>query len=439
VRPKIQYRYKSWNPSRILAYDTYAPNPKDAQAERDGIYEKALRRFQTKISFERDPLWQVVLWRADTDADKHRMYFTLLIDHLIIDGRGTIKLAKALVNRDISQLPKEDISLYTKIGLGQDMDVLPPYSFIASLMLKGATYPLLPGFLQRWLGQHPVWPEKISKAPIDSPWRSSILDIPSDVIQKLKKVGPKHGVASLNATLHGAWVVTLWALFLDRDENRAQMLKDISVKDLRDVGKGDPYCLGGHPTMYIWSSGLLTGDTRFWAMTKTYEAVSTDSLAHADGTNIMRMANLFKDAALDPADSKHRAPDSQALPVGDKRAHTLREEDALRRINSLSPYDGLSGIWSNLSYVPLPERTIDMVIGCSGTATGTAFNTCVLGHENGARVQSAYADGAAMRERDVKEVERMFLGVLKSVAANGDRDWVLQDLVDVVQPIRPRL
>lgn len=436
TKPKMQYRYSTWDPDQILANETYVAKPNDPQADRDAIYETALRLFQTKISFDNDPLWRVFIFRASSDADNKRLYLSLTFDHVIIDGRGAVNLAKALVAKDISQLPKEDIQLYEKSGLGQEMDEKPPYSFIASIMGRAIVYPRLPALMQRWLGEYPTWPQRISQPTIDTRWRSAILDIPNDVIKKVKRVGPRHGITSLNSTLHTAWVVAVWVLFLQREEARSQAIKDVSIKDLRDAG--DPYCVGGHPTMYVWSSGILTHRTRFWALAKSYEIVSTDPRSAEYGLNMMKMLNLSENKPINPEESKFRAPHSLELPAGDKRAHTLREEDSLMKINSLSPYTGLSGIWSNLSYVGLPEGAIDAVIGASGSATAPAFNPVLIGHENGTRVQNAYSDGAAMTEKDVKNVQRLFLNILIDISREEKKDWIVGDFIDTT-PIRAKL
>ncbi|KAH8901644.1 hypothetical protein GQ53DRAFT_835346 [Thozetella sp. PMI_491] len=419
-RPKLQYRYSTWDPKQVLAHETYVANVNDAKAERDVVYDMALRMFQSKISFDQDPLWRVTIFRASTDAEQSRLYFSLTMDHVITDGRGAVKLAQALVADDISHLPKEDIELYEKTGLNSGLEERPSVLFILSAIFQLVLPPRLPAFTHKWIGYAPPWPQKIPRPTIDSPWKSSILDIPADLMLKLKEVGKRHGVATLNPTLHTAWAVTIWAMFARRAGN--QVIRDFSIKDLRDVNKGDPYCLAGHATAYLWSTGALTDKTEFWALAKSYATVSVDPQACAYGDNLMRLLHLSKEGPIDPHGSKFRAPDTLELPAGDKRAHTRREEGALKKINSLSPYTEMSGIWSNVSYFHLPKGATDMIFGVSGNATGTAFNTCLIGHENGIRIQNAYSDGAAMKEEEVKEAERMCLGILETIARDEGKD-----------------
>ncbi|VUC32193.1 unnamed protein product [Clonostachys rosea] len=427
TNPKFRYRYSSWTADQILSSKTYEANPNNPKAERDSVYEMALRQFQVKISYDSDPLWGITLFRASSNPDSQTLYVALTLDHVIIDGRGAVKLAKALVATDISHLAKEDVELYDKAGIGQGAEELPPYSLIAATIFRMVLVPRLPQVVKRWLGYVPAWPQKISQATIDSPWKSSIVDVPANLTLKLKDVGKKHGVATLNPTFHTAWVLAIWALFIDGKSDEA--IWDCSVKDLRDVDKGDPYCMAGHPTIYMWSTGRVKDQSRFWDLAQAYSNVSTDPQAALDGWNMMKMVNMMKNGPTNPEECKYRAPDFDSLPAGDKRACTLAEEEALKKINSMSPFQGMSGTWSNLSYLGLPEGATDMIFGVSGNATGTAFNTCLVGHEGGARIQNAYSDGAAMAEDDVKRAESIFLHILQSIVEEEEKDWTVADLV----------
>ena len=185
--PKMQYSYWHWAPEQILYSTTYLANPDDLNAERDVMYDKALRMFQTQVSFDSDPAWGVILFRASSNPDDHRLYLALVMDHVLCDGRGAVKLAKALVADDIAQLPKEDIELYAKVRIGADG--LPPVSVIATTMFRHLVIPRLPGFMQNWLGYVPAWPQKISQPTIDSPWKSSIVDVSAGLMQQLKDIG----------------------------------------------------------------------------------------------------------------------------------------------------------------------------------------------------------------------------------------------------------
>ncbi|KAH7304055.1 hypothetical protein B0I35DRAFT_445791 [Stachybotrys elegans] len=427
-QPKMQHHYTQWETNQVLAYETYDAVPGNRAAERDAVYERALRLFQTKVSFDKDPQWRVTIFRAAQNAENERLYFSLTIDHVLIDGRGTVKLVNALLADDISSLPKEEPEFYHKAALGLGMDELPPYTFILSTIYREVLRPRLPFFIQRWLGYHPVWPQTIPQPTIDSPWKSSIHDLSIESTQLLKQAGKKHEIATLNPSLHTAWIVALWAVFIGQKQ---EGFRDISVKDLRDVSKGDPYCLGGNATVFMWSSGILTPQSRFWQVAQAYAAVSTDAASHEEGTKFMKMLNLAPDKALDPESCTQRAPDASELPAGDKRAHNLHEEEALKKINSLSPYGNMSGIWSNLSYFPLPKGAIDMVFGVSGNATGTAFNTCLIGHEQGVRVQNAYSDGAAMREDGMKKAEQIFAKIIAAITSEQERDWSLAELLEL--------
>lgn len=422
----MRYRRASWDADQVLRRETYDANPADPGAERDWVYDRALRLFQEKVSFDSDPLWRVTLFRASSNPDHHRLYLSLTLDHIIIDGRGAVKLARTLVADDISEHPKEDIAIYKGMG-GEEIEGIPPYSFIASTIFSMLVIPRLPGFLQRWLGRIPAWPQKVARPPIDSPWKSSILDVPAGLMHKLKAAGKRHGIATLNPTLHTAWVLAIWTVFIGRRDDLS--IRDCSVKDLRDVSRGDPYCLAGHATMFMWSTGSLTTQSRFWDLARSYGGVSADPQAAVDGFNMMKMLNLVKEKPTKPEECRYRAPDPAVLPAGDKRAHTLREEGALKKINSLCPYDGLSGIWSNLSYMALPVGATDMIFGVSGNDTGTAFNTCLVGHENGVRLQNAFSDGAAMTEEGVKKAEKIFVSILESIAAEEGKDWLVGELV----------
>ncbi|KAJ1552454.1 hypothetical protein HK405_011268 [Cladochytrium tenue] len=435
--PKLRYRHASWPTERVLAFDTYAVNERDPKAERDEVFDKALRLFQTKVSFDQDPLWRVTVFRASYNPESRRVYLALTLDHAIIDGRGALKLAQALLAADISHLPKEDISLYVKVRESQKIDETPSILFVLGTIFREALVPRLPIFAQNWMGYVPAWPQKIPRPTIESPWRSSIVDIPVSVMKALKGVGKRHGVATLNPTLHTAWTVALWAVQILRKDGvdpRRVQFRDCSIKDLRDMAKGDPYCLAGHVAMFLWSSGAIPGDgatTKFWDLARSYSAVSLDPQAHADGFDLMRMLNLVSDGPVDPSKSAARAPASEELPAGDKRAHTLCEAQALDKINSLSPYGGMSGIWSNLAYSALPRGATDMVFGVSGSSTGPAFYTCVVGHEGGVRLQNTYSNGAAVTAEEMRRAEELCLNVLESVAREGeeDRDWSLAELL----------
>uniref|UniRef100_A0A8H7NR55 Uncharacterized protein n=1 Tax=Bionectria ochroleuca TaxID=29856 RepID=A0A8H7NR55_BIOOC len=427
TKPKFRYDYSSWSADQILSSKTYEANPNNPTVERDTVYEMALRQFQVTISYDSDPLWRVTLFRASSNPDNQRLYVALTLDHVIIDGRGAVKLAKALVATEISHLAREDIELYDKAGIGAGAEELPPYSVIVATIFRVILVPQLPDVVKRWLGYVPAWPQKITQATIDSPWKSSIVDVSASLTLKLKEAGKRHGVVTLNPTFHTAWVLAVWAVFIDGKSDEA--VRDCSIKDLRDVSKGDPYCMAGRPTVYMWSTGRLTNQSRFWDLAQAYSHVSTDPQAALDGLNLMKMVNMIKDGPANPEECKYRAPDFDTLPAGDKRAYTLGEEEALKKINSMSPFQGMSGTWSNLSYLGLPDGATDMIFGVSGNATGTAFNTCLVGHEGGARIQNAYSDGAAMAEDGLKRAESIFLDTLNSIAKEQEKDWTVGDLV----------
>ncbi|TPX13601.1 uncharacterized protein E0L32_006072 [Thyridium curvatum] len=426
--PKIRYHSRSWDVGRILYRETYNATPSNPNRERDWVYDKALRLAQTKTASDSDPLWRVALFYATSDPENHRVYLSLAIDHLLIDGRGAVKLAKALVTSDISDLPKEDITVY-KAMHGKDYSGFPPLSFIIHSIFSMMVAPRLPNFIQRPMGYIPAWPRKITQPTIDSPWKSSILDIPSSLMQELKVIGKHHGIATLNPTLHTAWVLALWAVFIPEKKRKRLCIKDTSVKDIRDISQGDSYCLGTHSSTYLWSSGRMNSQSRFWELAKSYRAASMDSKMVSNSHKIMQLVVKLKNREMKPERCRYRSPNATTLPAGDKRAYTRFEEGGLRKINSTSPYGGTSGIWSNLSYVPLPEGAIDMLFGVSGNDLCAAFNTCVLGHEGGVRLVNAFSDGAAMTLAGVKKAEELFVRILGEIAAEGGRDWLVGDLV----------
>ncbi|WWC91282.1 uncharacterized protein L201_006225 [Kwoniella dendrophila CBS 6074] len=429
--PKIHCRSNPWTSTQILSEHTYTRKSDQSEDQiLNEIYEKALRSFQLDIDYSDKPLWGIKIYRSDTSEADGQTYICLLIDHAIIDGRGAVKLASALIcdEEEFSKLPRETIEFYQTRP--KQYPIRPPIWFLIKTIFSLAILPNLPSWLSSWFGYKTIWPDELRKKPIEAEkWKSSIFSLDRETMQSLKQIGKQNGINTLNPLLYAIFCVAHWITF-----KSPLNVNSFTVKDLRN--KTDPYCLFGRACV-ITHQHSYNDKTSIWELAKEYSKVCLDENRIQDGINLLRMIDLDKNEMLDTGptiisssslSSDLKSPKHEEFPKGDKTPKTKLEFKATEKINSLKTDNLISGIWSNIGYFRLPDKKCnDMIFGVSGNQTSTPYNICLIGHENGIRIQNTWLEDVVMDEKEVKSIEITMKLVIDRLL-DGNKDNTFESL-----------
>lgn len=407
--PKLRRRSAPWPADEILFEESYT-RISDPEAQVSELYEGALRWFQRSNEYNNGPLWAVRVYRSPTPGG--REWLCSLADHVMLDGRGAVRLATALVAKDISELPAETDEFYEAIpSLSKG---LPPVLVIIQEVFKAIIFPKLPTWISSWFGYVPTWPGVYQNKCIDSPWRTSLLSIPRDLADRFKAVAKSHGLRTLNPALYAVFCAAHWATF-----NSPLALQMTTLKDIRKPT--DPYTAMGFFTFLVGTTPVGP-HVDLWEVAQVYSRMCDAPGTLERGMNLIKMLELIPDGPFDPATSPP-APPNDRYPQGDKRAHTKAEAMVLRNINLMKPPQSGSGIWSNLAFMPLPDGADDMIFGVSASDTGgQPINCSTIGHEAGIRSEIAYLDGASMTREQVGRLHRNMRAIMEKVA-DGKGPW----------------
>ncbi|CAD6567987.1 MAG: hypothetical protein CYPHOPRED_002284, partial [Cyphobasidiales sp. Tagirdzhanova-0007] len=390
--PVYEQLPKPWPASDILFQRRYEPVDGGLK-EKHKLLSKEVKRSST-VDIDVSPLWQVSLYTAPTKTGP--VYLTLSADHALTDGRGLLLLLEALLNpSSIASLPYESL---IELPLHEDtMDMRPTWSQLLPPVLRRIILPHFPQFIQNFFAAKPYWPQgEIMRDPTTVPEASSLIELPGDVLARLKVAGKEHNVPTLNATVMTAYLVAMWSVHI-RTSSKDQRLTAAWPADERIPSLGHPYCTG----MYISSFNdnfPLSPPADFWTEAARTYAYTTSAAGRKQARGAIGILGYIPDR--DPAnlELKHSATEWEDL--------------------TLSSASGQSAVryslgFSNLGYVDLPAGANDVMWTQNCWPLGMALIANVIGHRNGLRVVSIWMEGAMVTEDQVKEVEETFVKILE--------------------------
>jgi len=228
--PYFQQRSTLWDPSDILQRRDYQP----AQDKSKVLLDELERSQKEDISVR--PIWQISIYIS---GENRPAYLTVSVDHVLLDGMGLLFLIYALLSPDISHLPSD--TLPTIPRMEDTIDTRPSYTYLIPIAWRELFLPKLPMFMQNYFKTPLSWPDDdFAIAPTKVPQGSSLLEIPYDIMDALKRVGKTHGISTLHPTMMTAYLVAMWAVLKPKRE--PLVLRGAMPRSERDSKLGHPYC-----------------------------------------------------------------------------------------------------------------------------------------------------------------------------------------------------
>lgn len=391
-------REKPWPAEDILDEAEYQPEDDDS-VEIGNILQKNGQKKSTDDLNSR-PLWQVTI---DTSLKKSTTYITLVADHLIVDGKGLSIFFDALLAKDVSQLPYEKLETIPR--LEDTMNIKPSLSFLLPMVWQHLILPRLPFFIQRFFSTGATWPAThVRESPFNCSPGYSLLSIPADQMASLKQVARAHNILALHAVLKSIYALAIWSKF--RHTLSPFRLTASTPRSERDYKLGHAYCMGNYVSSYQFDIQFTPGES-FWVVAKNVFNYLMDPESIESARMRMGILEQVPDGVYDP-------------PHADPHRPTKWEDFFLNEAASEKPF-GEALSFSNLGHVKLPENAKDVAwVQIGGSLATAGFSTAVLGHEKGLRLNTIYLEGAAVTKEDVKDIERLFVVILKRLIEGKD-------------------
>ncbi|EAL20527.1 hypothetical protein CNBE4470 [Cryptococcus deneoformans B-3501A] len=398
TNPVEVLREKPWPAEDILDEAEYQPEDDDS-VEIGNILQKNGQKKSTDDLNSR-PLWQVTI---DTSLKKSTTYITLVADHLIVDGKGLSIFFDALLAKDVSQLPYEKLETIPR--LEDTMNIKPSLSFLLPMVWQHLILPRLPFFIQRFFSTGATWPAThVRESPFNCSPGYSLLSIPADQMASLKQVARAHNILALHAVLKSIYALAIWSKF--RHTLSPFRLTASTPRSERDYKLGHAYCMGNYVSSYQFDIQFTPGES-FWVVAKKVFDYLMDPESIESARMRMGILEQVPDGVYDP-------------PHADPHRPTKWEDFFLNEAASEKPF-GEALSFSNLGHVKLPENAKDVAwVQIGGSLASAGFSTAVLGHEKGLRLNTIYLEGAAVTKEDVKDIERLFVVILKRLIEGKD-------------------
>ncbi|ODN81919.1 hypothetical protein L202_02263 [Cryptococcus amylolentus CBS 6039] len=390
--PSQVLRDGPWESSAVLRTGVYSEE-KNRDKELAGVLLLDGKRMLGE-DVERAPLWQITVY---TSPSKPRVYVSLSVDHVLLDGRGVAILLQAILAKHIAGLPYEQLETTPRVE--DTVDMKPTLAFALPLIWHHLILPRLPLFLQRSLTPAKAWPaDLISATPLTSPSAFSLFTLSLNEVSQLKTIAKAHGVPTLNPVINAIYALAIWSKY--RYTLSPFRLVAISARSERDNSLGHPHALGNYVSSHKIEVDIKPGSD-FWAVARTIsdQLSSQESISHAR----MRMGMLSQIPG-----GLYTSPTG----IPDPLRPTLFEDFLLKGAESATPLDTALA-FSNLGFVHLPEGAEDMAWAQAADGLGNSvFSTNVIGHEGGVKVGTNFSEGAAVRTDEVEGVKELFKGIV---------------------------
>jgi hypothetical protein len=226
--------------------------------------EHLLQQFQlwgkhTLQDLRKPPFWRVRLVTEDK-GDRIHFAVVLISHHLISDGQGMMNLSVLLTQSKELQFPtanelrgslisvKEEDVEGSSLPLTSDVTMRSkaPLLWTAWAWIKSKIVPILPSFLQRFLGYHHVWPHQITPAKrvAELPVHYRLVDVRSEdvgvgkaLFERMKEVASLHNLKTVHPIFHTACIFALFTHLKYTNQQFPIHVKINSAAGERDVKK----------------------------------------------------------------------------------------------------------------------------------------------------------------------------------------------------------
>jgi len=409
-QPYFQQRERSWPHSKILARRSYQTS-QDKATEKHQMMWDEIRRMQKEDVTTR-PLWQISIHTSS--AQSSPAYLTLLTDHVVADGIGTIRLVLALLSPDVTHLPYEKLSDDSR--LENTIDVRPSYAHLLTAVWTELVLPRLPRFLEQYLKPPRPWPdENVALPPMKATPASSSMEIDVDIMNRLKIAGKAQHVPTLHPVLETAFLVAMSSVlqWKGSTESSPFLLRTSSPGSVRDSALGHLYCTSNYFSSLDYDVSFSPTDS-FWVEVSRASAYYKSPTARKDGVQVWGLLAYVPDP--DPSRTKlnpgptgwedHFAAQSQ-------RPNPYRDSFAL----------------SNLGCIDLPDGADDLIWCQSSSAFNPPLTVNLVGHKGGLRMTFNWQEGSALSRDQVEDIQRTLKRILYRLVDPGKKVTKLDELV----------
>ena len=388
-------------------------------------------------------------------------YIAIAINHLVADGVGASRIAQAILadDCDIGQLvPDTGTGYPPRLEHTVDLSAPKPGEPIAvspSPQAAAAADEVIvkaPAITTR----NTVWPDTAVAGPtIDYPQGLSLLFLSPILVDRVKEAARARGIGKLHAVLKTAWAVAMASVLGQRKRNHTQAEKErgerctqsdhgyeqdvdwnwaISTPRNERRRGVHPYATGDYVSRIIaqFSSAQLAIvqndlEARPAAatngVTRAPNVSTSDPDPDTETEAFWNLARLISAQLSDPVEQqagRHAMSLPSLLPnpptASSSGSRTAWEEHYLAQSRSPAPLP-TSAILSNLTYIPLPPRATRMSWAQPACPFSAGIMTSVVGSEAGISWASTWREGCAVREGEVRGVERAFVRFLEQVGA----------------------
>jgi hypothetical protein len=344
------------------------------------------------------------LWQVTTYASQRRAYVAISALHELIDGRGLLRLVRALLAQDPPDLPYEKLSSVATYP--DSIDIRPSWQMLLQLAVSETVYPWLPQYITSYFAAPPVWPiGLLTINPLELPGSTTIINLSLDLTTLLKSLGRYHGVPTLTPTLFTAWLVAMQSV-LGVNTLSGSIAVDERSEDLRHS-----YCSGLYHASHLYSVRLM-GVTSFWSTARGVALHIADRSSLRTARMRMGMTAWVPDGSV---------PNSRR---DDLRRPTAWEDWQLQRNASLNPY--VSSIsFSNLGKVDLPLGADDLVVASSPSIGDPPIKLVLTGTPISLNVAVTCRVGDILESEQAGEIGRRWIKYLRQLVSGKGQDLLL--------------
>lgn len=396
-----------WAAKEIVQDGGFTPID-DNDAEMAMILHNETERFDSQ-DFDHSPMWQVSLL---TSPDAEYGYLVACFNHLVVDGRGSLRLVHLLTARGIN-LPVESFDQPKR--LDDTIDLKPDARYLTPILFREAIVPKLPKPLQKKFKAKDPWPaERVGSHPTEAPGNICFCTVPLSTIEMCKEQGKVRGVKTLHPILKMAYMAALWRVFASNPPYQSVRLIGLTSRDERKSRLGHSAVTGCYVTNPEYTT-KISGFDRFWSEARQLSSF----LKGQRGIELGR----FNNGVL------YHIPDSdinELDPQYDPHMPTGWERHWAQRAAASAPFRTSLAI-HNLGAARLPQGAEDHAWSQTASPYAPVWNINVLTHEGGLRLSTVFRDGCGA----TKAQTDMLLAVMKRVLGRltlGEADQTIAEL-----------
>ncbi|RSH78949.1 uncharacterized protein EHS24_001872 [Apiotrichum porosum] len=396
TQPAFELR-DPWHPSEIVRERTLSETEDDGDDA--ALIQCQLQRSQ-RVDYYTRPAWSVDLIHGAKTS-----FLGLNTNHVIMDGRGSLRLLAALTQPDgMEGLSTETLgaSLYDNT-----VDIKPTLKTMIPVFWQEIIVPILPVWLQQrvisstWPGAQPT--------PLNRDFDVALASLSASTTALLKATAKARGVPTLHPVLQTAYVAASWAVFhKDADE----------LTFVTSAPRSERTPTLGHSAVtsvyvnVLEDKGIARGSHNFWDEAQRLSAHLTDPSTIDTCRRTIGLLAWMPDPT----------PGKDGI-TGWDRYFTMRATAAAPFFDSL--------MVSNLGAMSLPPGATDSLWSQINHPCTLALCGSLFGHNGGLRLTTTFFEGVPATKAEVDRVHRLWEGILTQVATGAGGTFA--DLAQAVE------